>query len=305
MPSRWQQWMPFRIDAFKGSPAVQAMHPAARIGYLYLLACSWQTEDCTLSCDPLELAEQSGLGDELWAVHGQRILRKFEWTDESHSRLRNDVLFDEWKEAKRVFDARRQAADRTNSSRSPHGHRDGEVSAPSRSADTHTQTGTGTEEQEASPLPRPEEFANAWNQGRGPLPKVEAFTDGRRKKVTARIRSGLTLERFAEAVKNCREKPFLRGDNDRGWTATFDWLVANSENVEKAITNLYGATNPNGGNGNGRPNQNQPSPTKQRIDGARRVLAEIAIARGLYDPPRADGGIDPPVSEPRPAGERG
>ena len=144
MPSRWQQWMPFRIDAFKGSPAVQAMHPAARIGYLYLLVCSWQTEDCTLSCDPLELAEQSGLGDELWAVHGQRILRKFEWTDESHSRLRNNVLFDEWKEAKRVFDARRQAADRTNSSRSPHGHRDGEVSAPSRSADTHTRTGTGT-----------------------------------------------------------------------------------------------------------------------------------------------------------------
>lgn len=127
------------------------MHPCARIGYLYLLACAWQTDDCTLSCDPIELAEQSGLGDELWAVHSSRILRKFEWSDESHSRLQNDVLFDEWKEAKRVFDARRQAADRTNAVRSPHGHRDGEIGAPSRSADTQTRTDTGTETVEQKP----------------------------------------------------------------------------------------------------------------------------------------------------------
>jgi hypothetical protein len=101
---------------------------------------------------------------------------------------------------------------------------------------------------EAPPLPRPrpEEFANVWNSGRGSLPKVETFTDGRRKKVRARIRSGLTLERFAQAVECCRTKPFLMGDNDRGWTATFDWLIANSENVEKAITN-FGGKKGNGG----------------------------------------------------------
>ena len=49
MPAKWQQWMPFRIDAFKGSPAVQAMHPSARSGYLYLLTYAWQTDDCTIS----------------------------------------------------------------------------------------------------------------------------------------------------------------------------------------------------------------------------------------------------------------
>jgi len=94
---------------------------------------------------------------------------------------------------------------------------------------------------EATPLPgpRPEEFANVWNAGRGPLPKVETFTDGRRKKVIARIRSGVTLERFTQAVECCRTKPFLMGDNDRGWTATFDWLIANGENIEKSILNPY------------------------------------------------------------------
>jgi hypothetical protein len=146
MPAKWQQWMPFRIDAFKGSPAVQAMHPCARLGYLYLLSCAWQTEDCSLSADPMELAEKSGLGDELWALHGPRILRKFEWVDDKHTRLRNPVLYSEWLEAKRVFDARKEAADRTNSARSPkhislqspNGHRVGVLSEPLRSANTRT-----------------------------------------------------------------------------------------------------------------------------------------------------------------------
>jgi hypothetical protein len=98
--------------------------------------------------------------------------------------------------------------------------------------------------------PRPEEFANAWNRLRGKLPKVDSFTEGRRKKVKARLAQGLTLDRFAEAVENCRGKPFLSGVNDSGWTATFDWLVANGENVEKAINNPYGLTG-NGAHANG------------------------------------------------------
>jgi hypothetical protein len=103
----------------------------------------------------------------------------------------------------------------------------------------------------SQPHVRPEEYANLWNRLRGNLPKVEKFTEERRKKVQARIKSGMTLERFQEAVENCRVKPFLLGDNDRGWTATFDWLVANSTNAEKAITNPYGLNKKP--NGNGRP----------------------------------------------------
>jgi hypothetical protein len=85
-------------------------------------------------------------------------------------------------------------------------------------------------------------FVDLWNQRRGDLPKVVNFTKGRRDKVKARIKAGLTLDRFIEAIKNCREKRFLSGDNDRGWVATFDWLVANSENIEKAIENPYGGS---------------------------------------------------------------
>jgi hypothetical protein len=140
MPAKWQQWMPFQIDRFKASPSVRAMHPAARIGYLYLLACQWQSSDCSIPSDPLTLAEMSELGDELWATYGPRILRKFEPVN-GDGTLRNAVCYGEWLEAKRIFDARREGAQRTNTvrspknnERSPNGHR---VEMP-RSADTRT-----------------------------------------------------------------------------------------------------------------------------------------------------------------------
>lgn len=108
--------MPFKIDAFKASPAVQAMHPAARIGYLYLLSCAWQTDDCTVSADPMQLAEDSGLGDELWAVHGPRILRKFE---DVGGRLRNAACFEVWSSARESYQKRARSAEETNAKRSP------------------------------------------------------------------------------------------------------------------------------------------------------------------------------------------
>jgi hypothetical protein len=126
--------MPFHIDRFRGSPDVQAMHPIAKLGYLMLLASQWQTSDCLISSDPIDLAAASSLGDKLWAQHGPRILRKFETID---GKLRNSVLYIEWMEAKRVFEARQASAHRTNIVRSP-------SRSPSRPADTQTGTGTVT-----------------------------------------------------------------------------------------------------------------------------------------------------------------
>ena len=54
----------------------------------------------------------------------------------------------------------------------------------------------------------------------------------------------------------------------------------------------------------GRSGKSKPSPAKERIDGARRVLAGIAIERGLIDPAGFDGGADAPLSESGPGGKR-
>jgi hypothetical protein len=102
-------------------------------------------------------------------------------------------------------------------------------------------------------------FVELWNRSTGKLPKVERFTDGRRKKLATRIRQGLTLERFEKAVQCCTTKGFLLGDNDRGWTDTFDWLIDNQENVEKAITNPYSGRKNGSSNGHHPPERTQES----------------------------------------------
>lgn len=139
MAERWQQWMPFHIDRWKGSAHVQAMHPCARIGYLYLLSCAWQSADCSIPMDADELADLSGLGVVLWNEHAVRILRRFTNTD---GRLTNNVLREEWLEAKRIFESRSCAARKTNAERSLDGERSPTEQLPERSADTITGTGT-------------------------------------------------------------------------------------------------------------------------------------------------------------------
>ena len=119
------------------SPAAgQKVISAPGSGYLYLLACQWQTDDCSISADPLDLAEMSGLGDELWAIHGPRILRKFDVAPcgkltNPACRRADEVL---------LFEGRKTSADRTNEHRWSNGHRSVTDGGPNRSADTRTGT---------------------------------------------------------------------------------------------------------------------------------------------------------------------
>ena len=125
---------------------------------------------------------------------------------------------------------------------------------------------------------KPSAFVDSWNRLSDKLPKIERFTDGRRKKLATRIRQGLTIERFETAVACCTRKGFLLGDNDRGWTATFDWLIDNQENVEKAISNPYTGSKQNGGFSNTPSN----SPSQQKIEYDRKlaqVMAERAACK--------------------------
>ncbi len=126
---------------------------------------------------------------------------------------------------------------------------------------------------------RPEEFANAWNARRGSLPKLWEFTDSRRKKVQARIRQGITVERFSEAVRLCTTMPFLLGKNPRGWVATFDWLVENDRNIAKVLEGNY-QERPNG-----TPVANPVNRAQARTEGnranARRAAEMLGIAAGL------------------------
>lgn len=107
----------------------------------------------------------------------------------------------------------------------------------------------GAAQTDDHPRVRPEEYANTWNEFRGPLPKIREFTESRRKKVKTRMAQGVTLEKFAAAVRRCASTPFLVGNNDRGWQADFDWLIENDTNLTRVMEGKYDSGN--GGNGGG------------------------------------------------------
>ena len=86
-----------------------------------------------------------------------------------------------------------------------------------------------------------EDFASTWNRLCGNLPKVRGLTASRRKKLQTRIRQGLTLELFEQAASQCASTPFLSGENQRKWVATFDWLIENDSNLNKVLEGSYGS----------------------------------------------------------------
>jgi hypothetical protein len=119
--------------------------------------------------------------------------------------------------------------------------RHGDVTVTGPDTDTDTETETERELTLSSPKatserPKPQDFFNTWNTLCDGLPKAQELTDDRLRKIRTRIKQGLRLERFSEAVRCCTQKPFLRGEGERGWQATFDWLMKNSTNIENAIT---------------------------------------------------------------------
>jgi uncharacterized protein YdaU (DUF1376 family) len=156
---RWTQWMPFYIDRWKGSPHVQAMTPAARAGYLYLLAAAWQTSDCSVPHDDEELAVLAGYSDQEWEENRGKILRRFAVRPDG--RLTNVVLLEEWQRAKSMTQARARGAEKTNDLRSANAQRKGSVHTPNADRAVITVTSTETEEQKTLSMALPSHSAHA------------------------------------------------------------------------------------------------------------------------------------------------
>lgn len=69
-------------------------------------------------------------------------------------------------------------------------------------------------------------------------PKVRALSDARKKTIKARFNNGYTLEDFQEVFEKAEKSSFLKGKNNRGWSATFDWLLKDS-NFAKVLDGNY------------------------------------------------------------------
>ena len=86
---------------------------------------------------------------------------------------------------------------------------------------------------------------DAWNTILGDyLPKVQTLTEGRKEALKARLEElsndmDEAVGMLTEAFEKVKQSTFLLGDNDRGWSATFDWVIQSADKLAKIIEGVY------------------------------------------------------------------
>lgn len=112
--------------------------------------------------------------------------------------------------------------------------------------------------EKASPTTPYEEIKTLWNKTDHSLPKVLVLSKARKSKMHLRFlemgkdRDGGAMSVIETVFKKVSESPFLKGENGRGWKASFDWVFENGENWLKIYEGNYderkgkgGTTRPN------------------------------------------------------------
>lgn len=69
------------------------------------------------------------------------------------------------------------------------------------------------------------------------FPKMRSLSEARKKAIKARLNT-YTLDDFRTLFENAEASDFLKGNNNRNWTATFDWLIKDS-NMAKVLDGNY------------------------------------------------------------------
>lgn len=68
-------------------------------------------------------------------------------------------------------------------------------------------------------------------------PKLKALTDNRKKAIKARLKR-YSIADFEKVFKNAEASDFLKGGNNKNWSATFDWMIKDS-NFAKILEGNY------------------------------------------------------------------
>ena len=82
-----------------------------------------------------------------------------------------------------------------------------------------------------------QEIADLYNSICKSYPRLTKLSDARKKAIKARLNT-YTLDDFKTLFQMAEESDFLKGKNDRNWSATFDWLIKDS-NMAKVLDGNY------------------------------------------------------------------
>lgn len=85
--------------------------------------------------------------------------------------------------------------------------------------------------------PSPSVIVDLYHQICPSFPRIVKLTDGRAKAIKARL-NDYTLKQITTAFKMAEDSSFLKGNNERGWHANFDWIMSPG-NMAKILEGNY------------------------------------------------------------------
>ena len=104
------------------------------------------------------------------------------------------------------------------------------------------------------------------------FPSVRSLSEARRKAIKARLKN-YSLEDFQTVFTNAENSSFLKGSNDRNWSANFDWLIAD-KNMAKVLEGNYADKPKRFGRKEPVPGWMQPSLGDAELEAIQQVLKE-------------------------------
>ncbi|MES2355590.1 MAG: hypothetical protein V4568_14570 [Pseudomonadota bacterium] len=108
---------------------------------------------------------------------------------------------------------------------------------------TNKQTNIINQTNENAGAPPIDSFVEIWNDNCGTLPKITKATDKRAKAIKARLSETPSLDYWRDIVVRIAASKFCQGENDRGWKATFDFLVKPDTHI-KTLEGQYDERKP-------------------------------------------------------------
>ena len=84
--------------------------------------------------------------------------------------------------------------------------------------------------------------ADMYNETCVSFPKVTKLSDQRKKAIKARLKN-YSLEDFRKVFEMAEASRFLKGQNNRNWSANFDWLICDG-NMAKVLDGNYSDSRP-------------------------------------------------------------
>lgn len=82
-----------------------------------------------------------------------------------------------------------------------------------------------------------QQIADMYNDTCASFPRLTSISDSRKKAIRARLKT-YSVGDFSTLFQKAEDSDFLKGKNNRDWSATFDWLIKDS-NMAKVLDGNY------------------------------------------------------------------